>query len=251
MNTVYIGTAGWSIRREHSALFGDGESHLQRYATRFNAVEINSSFYRPHKPATYARWAASVPAHFRFAVKMPRTITHEKKLRACGEDLKRFAGEVSALGERLGPVLIQLPPSLSFAAQIARAFFGDVRTVLPGRLVLEPRHASWFTDEANRMLDDFRIARVAADPALGPEAARPGGWDGLAYWRLHGSPRIYYSAYGPAVLETLAHKLSAKSGAAEAWCIFDNTALGAATTDALQTAGLVSKSHMAGRANPA
>jgi uncharacterized protein YecE (DUF72 family) len=238
---TYIGTAGWSIRSEHADAFGAGTSHLQRYATRFHAVEINSSFYRPHRPATYARWAASVPDGFRFAVKMPRAITHEKRLQDVGDELKRFAGEVGALGETLGPVLIQLPPSLSFVPQTARGFFGDVRTVFPGRLALEPRHASWFGEEAEQVLRQFRIARVAADPALSPEAARPGGWDGFAYWRLHGSPRMYYSAYEPALLETLARKL-----APEAWCIFDNTALGAATTDALQTARLVG-----GRANPA
>jgi uncharacterized protein YecE (DUF72 family) len=238
---IYIGTAGWSIRSEHAVMFGAGMSHLQRYATRFNAVEINSSFYRPHRPATYARWAASVPEHFRFAVKMPRTITHEKRLLDIDEELARFAGEVSALGEKLGPVLIQLPPSFSFAPQAARVFFDDARTVLPGRLALEPRHATWFGAEADQLLREFRIARVAADPALGPEAAQPGGWDGFAYWRLHGSPRMYYSAYETLFLETLARAL-----APEAWCIFDNTALGAATTDALQTARLVG-----GGANPA
>jgi uncharacterized protein YecE (DUF72 family) len=138
----HIGTAGWSIRSEHAAAFGAGGSHLQRYATRFNAVEINSSFYRPHRPATYTRWAASVPDGFRFAVKMPRTITHEKRLLDSDEELKRFAGEVSALGEKLGPVLIQLPPSLAFAPQTARDFFGEVRAALPGQLALEPRHMS-------------------------------------------------------------------------------------------------------------
>jgi uncharacterized protein YecE (DUF72 family) len=234
---IYIGIAGWSIRRAHADAFGAGESHLQRYATRFNAVEINSSFYRPHKPATYARWAASVPEDFRFAVKMSRTITHDKRLRDAGDELKRFAGEVSALGEKLGPVLIQLPPSLVFTPQLAHDFFADIRTVLPGRLALEPRHASWFTQEAERMLAEFRIARVAADPAVVPQTARPGGWPGLAYWRLHGSPRMYYSAYGPDSLDRLACDLIEHG--ADAWCIFDNTALGAATHNALEIARLI------------
>jgi uncharacterized protein YecE (DUF72 family) len=247
---IHIGIAGWSIRRERSDLFGAGESHLARYATRFNAVEINSSFYRPHRPATYAKWAASAPRDFRFAVKMPRSITHEKRLRDAGVELARFAGEAGALGEKLGPVLIQLPPSLAFDAKIARAFFAGCRDDFAGLLACEPRHASWFADGAERMLEEFRIARVAADPArVVPEAAAPGGWRGFAYWRLHGSPRMYYSAYEPAFLESLARDLKRRKS--DAWCIFDNTALGAATDDALQTARLLGDRSSCARAKPA
>jgi uncharacterized protein YecE (DUF72 family) len=231
--TPRIGIAGWSVRREHDALFGAGASHLARYATRFNAVEINSSFYRPHRTATYTRWAASVPDDFRFAVKMPKKITHEKRLRDVDGELAAFAREVHGLGEKLGPVLIQLPPSLAFDAGVVRAFFDAVRTHFPGLLACEPRHASWFTPEGETLLKQFHVARVAADPAVVPEAARPGGWNGFTYWRLHGSPRMYYSAYAPARLAALAQSLDAN-----AWCIFDNTAQGAAVTDALQAVAL-------------
>ena len=242
---IHIGIAGWSIRREHADLFGTGESHLARYATRFNMVEINSSFYRPHRPATYAKWAASVPRDFRFAVKMPRSITHGKRLRDAGGELKRFANEAGALGEKLGPVLIQLPPSLAFDAKSARIFFTACRAAFAGLLACEPRHASWFTEEADKMLAEFRIARVAADPALVPAAAAPGGWHGFAYWRLHGSPRMYYSAYEPAVLKTLVGRL-----AGDAWCIFDNTAEGAATDNALETVRLLGQPHGCAREIP-
>jgi uncharacterized protein YecE (DUF72 family) len=231
--TPRIGIAGWSVRREHDALFGAGASHLARYATRFNAVEINSSFYRPHRTTTYARWAASVPEEFRFVVKMPRQITHEKRLRDADGELAAFAREVHGLGERLGPVLIQLPPSLAFDAEVIRDFFKTVRAHFPGLLACEPRHASWFGAAAEALLAEYRIARVAADPAVVPEAARPGGFSGFAYWRLHGSPRMYYSAYAPARLAALARSLDAN-----AWCIFDNTAQGAAVTDALQAVAL-------------
>jgi uncharacterized protein YecE (DUF72 family) len=246
---IHIGTAGWSIRREHAELFGAGKSHLARYATRFNAVEINSSFYRPHRPATYAKWAASVPRDFRFAVKMPRSITHEKRLRDAGAELARFAGEAGALGDKLGPILIQLPPSLAFDAKIARAFFAICRNAFAGLLACEPRHASWFADGAERMLEKFRIARVAADPVCVPEVAVPGGWHGFAYWRLHGSPRMYYSAYELSFLESLARCLKRQTG--DAWCIFDNTALGSATDDALQTARLLSDCGSCTRPKPA
>src|ERR1700753_2288419 len=105
-SAIFIGTAGWAIRREHDRLFDAGPSHLARYATRFSAVEINSSFYRPHRPATYAKWAASVPVDFRFAVKVPRAITHEARLIDTDEMLKKFLSEWTALGDPLGAVVL-------------------------------------------------------------------------------------------------------------------------------------------------
>eukprot|EP01034_Spumella_vulgaris_P043819 gene43819-54451_t len=105
MAVVRIGCAGWSIPRAVSGEFPAGDSHLQRYAAVFNAAEINSSFYRPHQPQTYERWAASVPGAFRFAVKAPKQMTHEQRLEDCSEPMQRFAGEVAGLGEKLGCVL--------------------------------------------------------------------------------------------------------------------------------------------------
>src|SRR4051812_44363505 len=124
---VRLGTAGWGIPARFADGFpGDGP-HLQRYAARFDAAEINSSFHRPHRPATYARWAGSVPDGFRFAVKLPKEITHTKKLVDAEAPLDRFAAEASGLGDRLGPVLVQLPPKLTFAAESADAFFRELR----------------------------------------------------------------------------------------------------------------------------
>jgi uncharacterized protein YecE (DUF72 family) len=88
--TLRIGCAGWSLRAEQAALAPSDGSHLERYARVFDAVEINSSFYRPHRPQTYARWAESVPADFRFAVKMPKAISHGKRLRDCLGELDAF-----------------------------------------------------------------------------------------------------------------------------------------------------------------
>ena len=233
--TVYVGTAGWTLPREAASDFPEEGTHLARYAQRFCGVEINSSFYKPHRPATYARWAASVPADFRFAVKVPKEITHRLKLVDTTAPLERFLGEATALEAKLGPLLVQLPPSLAFDRQVAEAFFASLRARFTGSVVCEPRHPSWFGSEAERVLTDFQVARVAADPAPVPEAAHPGGWQGLAYYRLHGSPRIYYSAYSDDALKTLAQNLRRSSQSVPAWCIFDNTALGAATGNALST----------------
>ena len=213
-------------------------SHLKRHGAVFNAVEINTSFYRPHRRGTYERWAA-VPEDFRFAVKVPKTITHERRLKGAGDLLDRFLSEVAGLGPKLGPLLVQLPPSLSFQAGIADQFLGDLRSRTDAHIICEPRHASWFTPEVEALLDHLRSASVAADPAPAPGAGEPGGWRGLSYYRLHGSPRIYYSAYSPQDLAAVAAALAANAAAGlETWCIFDNTAAFAATGDALTARGM-------------
>jgi uncharacterized protein YecE (DUF72 family) len=238
--SIRIGTAAWSIPKEHAAPFPVAGSHLERYGAVLNAVEINSSFYRPHRTVTYERWAASVPDGFRFAVKVPKAITHERRLKDVGDLLNRFLSEVGGLGPKLGPLLVQLPPSLSFQPSISDTFLSGLRSRVAGGIVCEPRHASWFTPEVEALLDGFRIARVAADPAPVPGADEPGGWRGLSYYRLHGSPRIYYSAYSAEYLAATAGALARDAAAGvETWCIFDNTAAFAATGDALTARRLV------------
>jgi uncharacterized protein YecE (DUF72 family) len=234
---VRVGCAGWSLPRDSWPEFPGGGSHLQRYAARFNAVEINSSFYRPHQPATYARWAGSVPADFRFSVKLPKTLTHEKRLHG-GEDLlDAFLEQAGCLGEKLGCLLVQLPPSLAFDAASAGGFLAGLRRRHAGGVALEPRHASWFTAPVDGLLKELKIARVLADPVLFDAGRAPGGDPALVYVRLHGSPRMYYSAYAPEVLDALLVRLkSAAASDASVWCVFDNTASGAAVPDALYLA---------------
>jgi uncharacterized protein YecE (DUF72 family) len=237
---IRIGTAGWNIPKQHAAEFPDEGTHLERYARRFRSVEINSSFYRSHLPRTYARWAASVPPGFRFAVKLPREISHVRRLAAATEPLENFLTEVRALGDRLGPLLVQLPPSLVHEPASAGDFFAALRARFDGDLVCEPRHPSWFAAPVDAMLSRFHVARVAADPAPAPGAAVPGGWPGLVYHRLHGSPRMYYSGYAAADLDETAQMLrGATAPTRESWCILDNTAVGNATGDALRLADLV------------
>jgi uncharacterized protein YecE (DUF72 family) len=228
--TIRIGTAGWSIPRAVAAEFPAEGTGLERYSARFDAAEINSSFYRPHRLAVYERWAASVPPGFRFAVKMPKTITHVARLVDCEALLAPFAEAIAGLGEKRGPVLVQLPPKLAFDAGVARGFFALASDMLGGPIVCEPRNPSWFEAEADALLAELRIARVAADPARVPEAALPGGWTGLAYFRLHGSPRPYFSGYEAEALEAWARQIPDGS---ETWVMFDNTASGRAAQDAL------------------
>jgi len=231
---IRIGTAGWALPAVHRHHFqGDG-SHLVRYARVFNAVEINSSFYRPHLRSTYARWAASVPENFRFSVKMPKTITHESCLVGTDAALDAFIDQASGLGARLGCILVQLPPSFAFESAVAASFLAELRKRYGGDVAVEPRHPTWFAPASTSVLDDFRCAQVAADPARVPEAADPGAWTGFAYWRLHGSPEMYRSSYTEDFLERLAANLvRARREDKTVWCIFDNTMLGAALANSL------------------
>ena len=209
-------------------------THLARYASTFRGVEINSTFYRPHRAATFSRWADSVPDGFRFAVKMPRAITHELALTDAGEHLRTFFLGLSNLGNALGPVLVQLPPKLAYDRVVAKRFFTALRKVHSGPVVLEPRHESWFNAGVNAMLVAFGVAVVAADPARVPLAGVPAGYPSLVYYRLHGSPVIYRSSYDHDYLERLALQLRMHLDVgADVWCIFDNTMTGAATSNAL------------------
>jgi uncharacterized protein YecE (DUF72 family) len=226
-----VGTAGWALPREVRDRFAAEGTQLERYARRFNCVEINSSFYRPHRPATYARWAQSVPDDFRFSLKIPKSITHERRLVDVDDLLARFLDESSALGLKRDLLLVQFPPSFGYQAAVARPFFERLRRGYPGGLVCEPRHATWFTETVDAMFVDLRIGRVAADPSAGGIAMVPGGSHEVRYWRLHGSPRTYYSSYDEDALRAIANRLS--TSPRPAWCIFDNTALGAATANAL------------------
>jgi uncharacterized protein YecE (DUF72 family) len=229
---INIGTAGWTIPRSAAGAFpGDGSS-LERYAARFVCAEINSSFHRSHRPDTWRRWAESVPDPFRFSAKLPREITHGRRLADCTEPLCAALAEMAGLGDMLEVLLVQLPPSLAFEPKVAQRFFGDLRSRWDRHIVSEPRHPSWFEGDADALLDGLRVARVAADPARVPAAAGPGGWRGLAYFRLHGSPVVYRSSYDDGRLEDYAARIAAETG--PVWCIFDNTASAAATSDALK-----------------
>ncbi|MEJ6021614.1 DUF72 domain-containing protein [Ramlibacter sp. PS4R-6] len=230
----FVGTAGWSLPRDVQDAFPDEGSHLQRYAQRFSACEINSSFHRLHRAAVWQRWADSVPDGFRFSAKLPKAVTHEKRLVDTDCDIDAFLEQAAPLGGKLACLLVQLPPSLAFDERTAAAFLGELRTRWDGSVALEPRHASWFGAAADALLAAHRVARVLADPVRFAAAVAPGGWPQLVYVRLHGSPRMYYSSYEAPVLHALAHRIAMELRAGrELWCIFDNTAASAAAHNAL------------------
>jgi uncharacterized protein YecE (DUF72 family) len=234
-----IGTAGWALPPDIRDQFGTDGTQLERYARRFNCVEINSSFYRPHRASTYERWARSVPDDFRFALKMPKEIAHVRRLIEVDDDVERFIEASAALGQKRDVLLVQLPPSFGYNATVVPEFFTRLRVRYAGRIACEPRHASWFTGAAGDALAALHVARVAADPQPAGAPFEPGGWTGFEYWRLHGTPRMYYSAYEDARIEAIAAFIDA--AASPAWCVFDNTAFGAATANALTMSRLATE----------
>jgi uncharacterized protein YecE (DUF72 family) len=258
MQPVTIGIAGWALPRADADLFPPASfgSNLARYAAVFDAVEINSSFYRPHRPETYARWADSVPEGFRFAVKLPKSITHEKRLQDFRADLDRFAAEAGALGKKLGWVLVQTPPSLRFEpASVAALFDGlamrfgsEGRDSGPALLACEARHGSWFGVEATALLREMGVIRVVADPPAGEPGPFVATRADAAYVRLHGSPQIYRSIYESARLQQVAAWLRDQRGGA--LVVFDNTMSGTQARQATQLRALLTARDPASASPP-
>jgi uncharacterized protein YecE (DUF72 family) len=208
-------------------------------------LEINSSFHRPHRVQTYERWAASTPDGFRFAVKLPKQITHVLRLQEVQAPLDAFVAEAGCLGTKWAVALVQLPPSLALDVEAAAAFFVQLHPRFTGAVVCEPRHPSWFTPQADALLREWRVSRAGADPARWPAAAEPGGWLALVrYHRWHGSPQMYRSSYDDGWLAAKAAALQAGlSAPGETWCIFDNTASGAALPNALRLGELLGRAN--------
>ncbi|MBN7808857.1 DUF72 domain-containing protein [Agrobacterium rosae] len=225
-----IATAAWSIPKKVASRFAAEGSGLARYASVFNGVEINSTFYRRHKSSTFVRWAEAVPNNFKFSVKIPKDITHTKAMKDIAEPLDTFLEDIASLGQKRGPLLYQLPPSLVFDAGQLDRTLQVMREADPGQIVIEVRHKSWASAEAKDLLKRYAIDRVLADPAPvwpADDFAEP-----PRYVRLHGKPKIYYSSYTGDEIEAFSTLLAPNS-----WCVFDNTASGAAIENALTVLG--------------
>lgn len=230
---ILIGTAGWSLPTHLKKDFPEEGTHLERYAQIFNCVEINSSFYRDHKPETYARWAQSVPPSFRFSVKLSRYFTQETGLEEAGERLGETLAGPACLGPKWGCLLVQLPPSLQFRPVVAARFIDELREHFEGLIVWEPRHPSWVSAEALTLLRQNQIHKVWADPEPCPLPTTASTQQRSNYFRLHGSPQIYKSRYTETDLAKIMNMVEESHLIhPQTWCIFDNTTYGFATENA-------------------
>ena len=243
MTNYYTGTSGWTIPSKFAALFSWPGSHLERYGKVLNSVEINSSFYRDHSKDTYARWAASVPDDFRFAVKLSRKITHDSGLNVDLNTLNKLISPILNLDEKLGVILIQLPPKFKFDAALTNAFFRNMRSLYCGAIAVEPRNRTWSGSHCLELFHSFQVARVIADPNPLPDVSLEpfAALSSLTYFRLHGSPEIYKSNYPITELKRFCamSEKSKRSANGAVWYIFDNTTFGHATQNALTMNKLV------------
>jgi uncharacterized protein YecE (DUF72 family) len=147
--SLYLGAQGWSYDTWVGSFYTPGISRndwLQAYATHFNSVELDTTFYAIPRASAVSGWMARTPASFRFAAKFPRVITHDKQLVACQSETSAFLDAITGLGERLGPLLLQMPPSFSTGqAEALEAFLPNLPSGL--RYALEVRHRSWLLKE--------------------------------------------------------------------------------------------------------
>lgn len=231
----FIGTAGWSLPKGPKEIvdkFPEGGSHLERYSRVFSGVEINSSFYREHLPKTYERWASEVPGHFRFSVKLSQEFTHNCSLRPKEKDVRASLEGIQHLGDKLGFLLLQFPKSMDFHAKNMDRFFRIIRESYHGPIALEARNCAWIESEGKKLMYDYEVSKVVADPERcpgGPKKLLTAS--GSAYFRLHGAPVIYRSSYPKKYLRELKQEIKAFKNV---WVIFDNTTLGKATGNALE-----------------
>jgi len=254
-----LGTMSWSFPGWRGLVYAEGadpkllsDAGLTAYSQHplLGAVEVDRSFYDPLPARYFQSLSEQVPDGFRFLVKAHEDVSmrsfpkHARYGKKQGDTNSRFldAGYATdavvgptteGLGDKLGALLLQLPPKFEPRKRVAGGFFRALRKRLEVPVVLEPRHAGWFTPAMDAWLAAQAIARVAADPARIPGAGEPGGWQGLVYYRWHGAPRMYWSAYGEEWLHERARDIARWPKGTQVWCIFDNTASGAATHNAL------------------
>jgi uncharacterized protein YecE (DUF72 family) len=242
---ILVGTSGWQYRDWRERFYPaelPQRLWLEHFAARFATVEVNNAFYRLPERDTFVAWRDRTPDDFCVAVKMSRYLTHIKRLREPAEPVARFLDRATGLGDRLGPVLVQLPPTMRAdpAALDAtlRLFPAEVR------VAVEPRHPSWWTDDTRRVLERHRAALVWADRLSRPITPLWRTTD-FGYLRLHEGRARPWPRYGRAALATWMRRLATAFPAGEpAYVYFNNDPGGAAIVDAVAFAGLARRAGL-------
>jgi uncharacterized protein YecE (DUF72 family) len=237
-----IGTSGWQYRDWRGPFYPPGVPQrrwLEEYATHFDVVEVNNAFYRLPERATFEQWRARTPAGFRFAVKMSRYLTHIKRLRDPAEPVARFLDRAAGLGDKLGPVLLQLPPNLKADLAALDETLGQFPSHV--RVVVEPRHDSWFTDDCRKLLERHHAALCWADRQGRPVSPLWTTAD-FGYLRMHVGRAQPRPRYGRTALRSWVGRLE---GLPEAYVFFNNDTGGAAVVDAVAMAGIAARRGIA------
>jgi uncharacterized protein YecE (DUF72 family) len=229
---MLIGTSGWQYKDWRPGLYPAGMPQrlwLEHYAERFATVEVNNAFYRLPERSTFEQWRSRTPADFRFAVKMSRYLTHIKRLKDPAEPVARFLSRADALGDKLGPVLLQLPPTLradvTALDETLRQFPRHVQ------VAVEPRHETWWTDEVREVLSRHGAALCWAD-RLGRPVTPLWHTAGFGYLRMHEGRAKPWPNYGSTALSTWLDRIDAHLSGLEVWVYFNNDPGGAAVVNA-------------------
>lgn len=231
--TVWVGTSGWQYKSWRGRLYPKGlptKRWLEHYATAFPTVEVNASFYRLPRQEAVKGWRDTVAADFVFAVKASRYLTHVRRLQEPEEPVRRLMTTIAPLESTLGPVLVQLPPTMRCAPD---RLDETLACFPPGvRVAVEPRHESWWSEEVSAVLARHQAAWVDVDrdehAILGPEVTGR-RW---SYVRLHagcGRPR---PCYRPQALTRWADRIAARAGRGDVYLYFNNDPEGCAVEDA-------------------
>jgi uncharacterized protein YecE (DUF72 family) len=231
---IVLGTSGWQYRDWRRTFYAGVPQRLwlEHFAGRFATVEVNNAFYRLPERTTFAQWRARTPGDFCVAVKMSRYLTHIKRLRDPAEPVGRFLSRADALGDRLGPVLLQLPPNLPADPDtldtVLRAFPRGVK------VAVEPRHDSWWTPAVRTVLERRGAALCWADRLGRPLTPlwRTAGW---GYLRMHEGRAEPRPRYGRAALASWLDRIAEAFGPAgrqPVYVYFNNDPGEAAVRDA-------------------
>ena len=243
LSGLFIGTSGWSYPHWKEVFYPEyikPARYLEFYLTRFNCVELNSCFYHIPRETTVEGWMQRTPGSFKFSLKLSRFITHQKRLVDCQEPLKRFFDVFERMRERLGPVLIQIPPGLSCDIPLLADFLSLLEVEYKHyRFSIEIRHRSWITDQFFELLAHHGIAFVIAD-----SNNRFPDYEAVTsdtvYLRLHGPESLYASEYNDSSLHRYAEKIIKWLRTDhEVWVFFNNDFNGYAVKNALMLNELV------------
>ncbi len=243
---LLVGTSGWQYRDWRGVLYADGcpqRKWLEEYTTHFATVENNNAFYRLPERSTFEQWRKRTPAGFRMAVKASRFLTHIKRLRDPEEPVARLMDRAAGLGERLGPVLLQLPPALKADPGLLAACLDQFPAKI--RVAVEPRHRSWWTEETEAVLRERNAALCWADRDSRPVTPlwRTTDW---GYVRFHAGRATPAPRYGPAALRSWLDRITdAWPDKADVFVYFNNDPSGAAIHDAR---ALIGRAERVGRA---
>jgi uncharacterized protein YecE (DUF72 family) len=233
---VMVGTSGWVYDDWRGDFYPRDlpqRRWLEHYAAEFGTVEVNNAFYRLPRRETFEGWRDTLPHGFVVAVKASRFLTHIKRLTDPAEPVARLLGAATGLGDKLGPVLLQLPPTLRADAGRLDACLAEFPRDV--RVAVEPRHDSWWTDEIRRVLERRHAALAWADRGSRPVTPlwQTTSW---GYLRLHEGGATPWPSYGRTALESWADRLRAFD---DAYAYFNNDQHGAAPRDAATFRGYV------------